>query len=95
MDVVDWLLDSGPAIRWQVMRDLTDAPPDAVAAERARVVRQGWGAQLLAAQDPDGRWSGGTLFPEWVSTEATLRLLWVFGLGLARRQPSRLGRPRQ
>ena len=26
--VIDWLLDSDPAIRWQVMRDLTDAPAD-------------------------------------------------------------------
>ena len=80
MTVIDWLLDSDPAIRWQVMRDLTDAPADEVAAERARVAREGWGAQLLAAQDPDGRWSGGTFFPEWTSTEATLRLLYVFGL---------------
>jgi hypothetical protein len=63
-----------------VMRDLTDAPADEVAAERARVAREGWGGQLLAAQDADGRWSGGTFFPEWISTEATLRLLYVFGL---------------
>ncbi|MDQ3689488.1 MAG: hypothetical protein M3406_05530 [Chloroflexota bacterium] len=80
MDVIDWLLDSDPAIRWQVMRDLTDAPADDVAAERAKVATEGWGAQLLAAQDPDGRWSGGTFFPMWVSTEATLTLLRVFGL---------------
>lgn len=80
MDVIGWLLDADPAIRWQVQRDLTDAPADEVAAERARVAREGWGAQLLAAQDPDGRWSGGTFFPEWVSTEATLRLLYAFGL---------------
>ena len=80
MDVVDWLLDSDPAIRWQVLRDVTDAPADEVAAERARVAHEGWGAQLLAAQDLDGRWSGGTFFPEWISTEATLRLLYVFGL---------------
>ena len=30
MDVIDWLLDSDPAIRWQVLRDLTDASPDEV-----------------------------------------------------------------
>ena len=48
MNVIDWLLDSDPAIRWQVMRDLTDAPADEVAAERARVAREGWGAQLLS-----------------------------------------------
>ena len=80
MDVIGWLLDSDPAIRWQVLRDLTDAPAEEVAAERARVAHEGWGAELLAAQDPDGRWSGGTFFPEWISTEATLRLLYVFGL---------------
>lgn len=80
MDVVAWLLDSDPALRWQVLRDLTDAPAEDVAAERARVAREGWGAELLAAQDPDGRWSGGTFFPEWISTEATLRLLRVLGL---------------
>jgi signal transduction histidine kinase len=40
MTVIDWLLDSDPAIRWQVMRDLTDAPAEQVAAERARVARE-------------------------------------------------------
>ena len=25
MTIMEWLLDSDPAIRWQVMRDLTDA----------------------------------------------------------------------
>ncbi len=79
MDVIDWLTDSDPAIRWQVMRDLTDAPADDVGAERARVAREGWGAQLLAAQDPDGRWSGGTFFPRWVATADTLHLLYLFG----------------
>ena len=48
MDVIDWLLEGDPAIRWQVLRDLTDASPDEVAAERARVEREGWGARLLA-----------------------------------------------
>jgi len=60
MDAVDWLLDSDPAIRWQVMRDLTDAPAEQVSAERARVAREGWGARLLAHQRPDGQWDGGT-----------------------------------
>ena len=78
--VLDWLLDSDPAIRWQVMRDLTDATADEVAAERARVAREGWGAQLLAAQGDDGQWSGGALFPEWISTTYTLQLLRHFGV---------------
>ena len=63
MTVLDWLLDSDPAIRWQVMRDLADAPAEVVAAERARVATEGWGAQLLALQGEDGQWEGGALFP--------------------------------
>jgi hypothetical protein len=54
-----WLMDSDPAIRWQVMRDLTGDAPDAIAAERSRVATQGWGAQLLALQSPAGHWGDG------------------------------------
>jgi len=50
MKALDWLLDADPAIRWQAMRDLTAAPPDRVAAERARVATEGWGARLLALE---------------------------------------------
>ena len=80
MNVIDWLLDSDPAIRWQVMRDLTDAPANQVAAERARIAREGWGARILAAQDPDGRWSGGTFSPEWIATMDALHTLYLFGI---------------
>ena len=60
---MDWLLDSDPSIRWQVLRDLAGAPADTVAAERARVAREGWGARLLALQDEGGGWAGGACFP--------------------------------
>ncbi|MDG4823568.1 hypothetical protein O7635_17075 [Asanoa sp. WMMD1127] len=63
MTVMDWLLDSDPAVRWQVLRDLAGAPADVVTAERARVAREGWGARLLALQDPEGGWAGGACFP--------------------------------
>jgi len=53
-----WLLDSDPAIRWQVMRDLPGEAPNAVAAERSRVATEGWGAKLLALQSPAGNWGG-------------------------------------
>src|ERR1700758_574455 len=53
---IKWLLDSDPAIRWQVMSDLTDEAPNAFAAERSRIATEGWGAQLLAAQSPAGYW---------------------------------------
>jgi hypothetical protein len=61
--LLDWLLDSDAAIRWQVMRDLAGSPADDVAAERRRVEHEGWGASLLAARDPDGQWLGGACFP--------------------------------
>ena len=67
MDVTDWLLDGDPAIRWQVLRDLTQAPPGQVAAERGRVETEGWGARLLALRDPDGQWAGGACFPRYVA----------------------------
>ena len=79
MTPTDWLLESDPAIRWQVLRDLADASPAEVAAERARVAREGWGAQLLAAQDADGRWGGGTFFPRGTGTFDTLHVLYLLG----------------
>ena len=61
LTVIDWLLDADPAIRWQVMRDLTHEPADVVAAERSRVATEGWGARLLALQAPDGLWGGNAV----------------------------------
>jgi hypothetical protein len=55
---IKWLLDSDPAIRWQVMRDLTVEAPNEIAAERSRVATEGWGAQLFALQSPAGNWGG-------------------------------------
>ena len=70
MTVLDWLLDSDPAIRWQALRDLADAPAATVAAERARVAKEGWGAWLLALQGDDGQWEGGALFPaRWFESD--------------------------
>jgi len=77
--VIQWLLDSDPAIRWQAMRDLTNAPDEEVAAERAKVATEGWGVQLLIGQGADGYWGAGTSHPEWVSLR-TLLLLRDMGL---------------
>ena len=78
--VIEWLLDSDPSIRWQVIRDLTDAPADEVAAERARVATEGWGARLLALQAPDGRWGGVAWNRGCDSTMHVLLLLREMGL---------------
>jgi len=92
MTVLDWLLDSDPAIRWQVLRDLVGAPSSVVVAERARIANDGWGARLLALQGKDGQWAGGACFPAegwrrsedegqpWTSTLPTLQLLCDFGI---------------
>jgi hypothetical protein len=99
MSATGWLLDGDPAIRWQALRDLTGASLDEVAGERAHVEREGWGARLLAAEDPDGLWDGGACFPAgyrgdeagqpWTATMHTLQTLELCGLdpasGSARR----------
>ncbi|WP_375691997.1 squalene cyclase [Pseudooceanicola sp. LIPI14-2-Ac024] len=91
--VIDWLMQGDPAIRWQVMRDLFDAPEADWQAERARVETHGWGARLLACQDSDGLWAGGAFAPAdfdwstiqaegqpWTATTFALTQLRDFGL---------------
>ena len=78
--VIEWLLDSDPSIRWQVMRDLTDTSAEEVARERARVATEGFGAQLLALQGTDGSWGGAAWNRGWNSTMHVLILLREMGL---------------
>jgi hypothetical protein len=78
--VIQWLLDSDPAIRWQVLQDLVGAPAEQVAAERARVGTEGVGARLLALQGDDGAWGGTAWNHGWDSTMHVLTLLRLFGL---------------
>jgi len=95
--LTDRLLDSDPALRWQVERDLLGAPEEVWAATRARVATEGFGAQLLALQGPDGQWAGGAFFPSrdfqvpedegegqpWVATTWSLNSLREWGLDLS------------
>ena len=78
--VIQWLSDSDPSIRWQVMRDLIGASAEDVAAERARVATEGAGTTLLALQGTDGRWSGAAWSRGWNSTMHVLMLLRDIGL---------------
>ena len=90
--VSHWLLDGDPAIRWQTLRDLVGAAERSVERERRRVARNGWGARLLARQDPEGTWAGGRssdgglYSPKWISTTYTMLLLRDFGLPATNRQ---------
>ena len=88
--MLGWLLDGDPAVRWQVLADLMDGPVDDVAAARALVGVEGWGARLLSRQDADGRWGAALYSPKFTSTTYTLLLL--MRLGLAPDDPrARLG----
>ena len=78
--VIDWLLESDPSIRWQVMRDLTGAAANAVTAERSRVATEGWGVRLLDQQCPDGQWGDGRATPFWWSNMYTLVFLRDLGV---------------
>ncbi|MFC0682277.1 squalene cyclase [Lysobacter korlensis] len=96
--VLDWLLDSDPAVRWQVERDLAGAPREAWEATRARVGAEGYGAELLSKQDQDGQWAGGAFFPAgffdspeskepgqpWTATTWALKDLREWGVDAAR-----------
>jgi hypothetical protein len=78
--VVRWLMDSDPAIRWQVMRDLVHETPDNYEAEREKVAQSGWGLTLLAQQSADGLWGNSLYNGKWTSTTYSLYLLKVLGL---------------
>jgi hypothetical protein len=80
-DVIEWLLAQDPAVRWQVRRDLLAEPAEAVAAERARVATEGWGARILAAQDDSGYWAGTVYGSERERNSVMWSLQLLRGLG--------------
>jgi hypothetical protein len=74
--VLEWLLAGDPAIRWQVQRDLLDEPAETWERERARVLEEGWVAELLGHQARDGEWPAG----RWTAWVWTLLLLVALGI---------------
>ncbi|MBL0345250.1 hypothetical protein [Candidatus Villigracilis affinis] len=79
-EIISWLLEGDPSIRWQVQRDLLHASPNKYESERKRISKEGWGARLLALQDPSGTWAGGLYGPKWTSTTYTMLTLRLLGL---------------
>jgi hypothetical protein len=61
------------------MRDLLDQRPAEYEAERAKVAAEGWGAQILALQKPDGKW-GPHVYAKWHGTFYTMLVLRDLGL---------------
>jgi hypothetical protein len=60
------------------MRDLTHEPADAIAAERSRVVFEGWGRALLERQSREGWWARND--EGWMTTMDALALLREMGV---------------
>ena len=79
-EVIQWLLSGDPAICWQTRRDLLAAPVAEWQSDRQATLSAGWGAQLLARQDADGRWGSGIYSPKWTSTTYTLLMLLRIGI---------------
>jgi hypothetical protein len=85
-EIVDWLLEGDPAIRWQVMRDLLDVDEETFEKERGKIAENGWGARFLSYQEQDGLWAGGIYSPKWISTTYTMLTLRRLGLPAANPQ---------
>lgn len=92
-NIVQWLLEGDPAIRWQTLRDLVGASAKTIERERQRMAREGWGARLLKRQAASGVWAGGgksldsgMYTPKWTSTTYTMLQLRDFGLPPRNRQ---------
>ncbi len=77
---LDWLLAGDPAIGWQTQRDLLGAPVAVWRPLREQTASAGWGARLLALQNPDGGWGEGVYSPKW--TSATYTMLTLCDLGV-------------
>ena len=78
--IISWLLDSDPAIRWQVMKDILHEQPATYEKERVQLTQSGWCAQLLQLQDKDGLWNRSLYNGKWLSTTYSLYLLKILGL---------------
>jgi len=79
-EIISWLLEGDPSIRWQVQRDLLNSSLTKYESERRKIAKEGWGARLLALQDSSGTWGGGIYGPKWISTTYTMLTLRLLGL---------------
>ena len=79
-DIIEWLLEGDPSIRWQTLNDLVKAESNLVEKERARITVEGWGAKLLSYQDKEGTWAQSLYSRKWISTTYSMILLKRMGL---------------
>lgn len=68
-EIIKWLLEGDVSIQYQVQRDLlSDDRKDL----QNRISSEGWGAQFLTEQKPNGHWGIKLYQPKWTSTHYTL-----------------------
>lgn len=80
-ELINWLLEGDPSIRWQVMQDLQNADFSNVFKMRRQMTKEGWAAQLLNLQDKEtGMWGNGLYNPKWISTHYSMLFLKRIGL---------------
>ena len=79
-EILNWLLSGDPSIRWQAERDLLHVSVKKMEEDRKRIAKEGWGAKLLALQEPNGHWGGGMYTPKWTSTTYSMLTLRLLGL---------------
>lgn len=75
--ILDWLLTGDVALQYLTCRELLG---DERSDLRARIEHEGWGAQVLAARNPDGSWGRGFYQPQWTCSHYTLLDLKTLGL---------------
>jgi len=68
-DIIRWLLQGDPAVRFQTYRDLLGLEYPEI---QKRILKEGWGKQYLNARKPDGTWGDGYYRPKWTCTHYTL-----------------------
>ena len=79
-DIINWLLEGDPSIRYQTKRDLLISSSNEIEKEQMKISKEGWGYLFLLKQDKAGTWGGNLYSPKWISTTYTLQLLRRVGL---------------
>lgn len=76
-EIVDYLLEGDPAIRYQTCRDLQNTEKPEL---RREIGRTGWGREFLSRRSASGHWGRGFYQPKWTCSHYTLLNLRNLGI---------------
>lgn len=68
-NLINWLLEGDPSIKFQVYRDLLKEDKPNLQED---ISTKGWGAKFLSLQNKNGHWGIAFYQPKWISTHYTL-----------------------